>query len=67
LIAFGKNSSICKLYSELKDILIPIVCTKNKSRFIKKEFKISKKQLQTVMSPTPLEDLLAEKSAVLFR
>ncbi len=67
LIAIGKKSSLCKLYSELRYILTPIAFTKNKSSFIKKEFGISIKQLQSVESTTSLEDLLAEKSAVLFR
>ena len=67
LIAIGKKSSLCKLYSELKHILTPLAFPKNKSSFLKKEFRISTKQLQSVMSPTALEDLLAEKSAVLFR
>jgi len=67
LISIGKKSSLCKLYCELKHIITPIAFTKNKSNFLKKEFRISTKQIQSVMSTTPLEDLLAEKSAVLFR
>ncbi len=67
LIAIGKKSFLCKLYSELRYILTPNAFTKNKSSFLKKEFRISTKQLQSVESFTPLEDLLAEKSAVLFR
>ena len=67
LIVIGKNSSLNKLYSELRQIMTPISFTKNKFDFLKKEFRISTKQLQSVISPTPLEDLLAEKSAVLFR
>jgi len=67
LIVIGKNSSLNQLYSELRQIMTPISFTKNKFDFLKKEFRISTKQLQSVISPTPLEDLLAEKSAILFR
>ena len=67
LIAIGKKSSLDKLYCKLEDVLTPVVFPKNKSGFLKKEFGISKKQLQSAISSTPLEDLLAEKSAVLFR
>jgi len=67
LIIIGKNSPLNKLHSELRQIMIPISFTKNKFDFLKKEFRISTKHLQSVISPTPFEDLLAEKSAVLFR
>ncbi len=67
LITIGKKSSLEQLNSELEHIITPITFPKNRSGFLKKEFRISTKQLQSVMSPTPLEDLLSEKSAVLFR
>jgi len=67
LIAIGKKSSLDKLYSSLERLLTSVVFSKNNSNFLKKEFGISEKQLQSVTSPSPLEDLLAEKSAVLFR
>ena len=67
LIAIGKKSSLGQLYSELEYILKSIVFPQNRSSFLKKEFRISTKQLQSVMSHTPLEDLLSEKSAILFR
>ena len=67
LIAIGKKPSLDKLYASLKSLLIPVVFPKTNSNFLKKEFGISIKQLQSVTSTTPLEDLLAEKSAVLFR
>ncbi|HEV2193014.1 MAG TPA: KEOPS complex subunit Cgi121 [Nitrosopumilaceae archaeon] len=67
LIAIGKKHSLDKLYSSLEHLLTSAVFPKNNSNFLKKEFGISAKQLQSVTSLTPLEDLLAEKSAVLFR
>jgi molybdopterin converting factor small subunit/tRNA threonylcarbamoyladenosine modification (KEOPS) complex Cgi121 subunit len=67
LIAIGKKSSLDNLHSELAHILAPVAFRKNNSNFLKKEFRISTKQLQSVTSLTPLEDLLAEKSAILFR
>ncbi len=34
--------------------------------FLKKYFKITKKQLDSVYSKNPLEDILVEKAAILF-
>lgn len=67
LIAIGIKFSLDKLYFSLEHILTSVVFPKTNSNFLKKEFRISAKQLQSVTSLTPLEDLLAEKSAVLFR
>ena len=67
LIAIGKKQSLDKLYSSLVHLLTSVVFPKNNSNFLKKKFRIFTKQLQSVTSLTPLEDLLAEKSAVLFR
>ncbi len=67
LIVIGKKNSINKLFAELRAILKPNQLSGKNFGFLQKEFAISKKQLQAVMSKTPLEDLLAEKAAVLFR
>ncbi len=67
LIVIGKKSSLDKLYLSLENFLMSVVFPKTNSNFLKKEFGISVKQLQSVTSNTPLEDLLAEQSAVLFR
>ena len=67
LIAIGKKPSLDKLYFSLEHLLTSTVFPKNNSNFLKKEFRISAKQLESVVSITPLEDLLAEKSAILFR
>ena len=67
LIAIGKKQSLNKLFSELQTNLKSNLISIKNSTFLKKEFKISKKQLEIVTSETPLEDLLVEKAAVLFR
>lgn len=66
IIALGKKSSLKKLRSELKPYLNSKTLSQNNSQFLKKQFKISTKQLNSVYSKNPLEDILVEKSAVLF-
>lgn len=67
LIAIGKKSSLDKLYTEVGTILKLTQLSNSNPNFLKKEFAISKKQLQATLSHTKLEDLLAERAAVLFR
>lgn len=66
LLIIGKKSDIEKLFNQIENLLQDDVFSKDNSRFIKKEFGITKKHLECVFSKTPLEDLLAEKSATLF-
>lgn len=66
LIILGKKPSLEKLFNELEDILETSVFSKDNSKLIKKEFGITQKELDCVLSKTPLEDLLAERSAILF-
>ena len=66
LVIIGKKSHLDKLYHEIEDLLTNNVFSKDNSGLIKKEFGITKKQLDCVISKTPLEDILAEKSTVLF-
>ena len=66
IIALGKRSSLKKLHSELKPYLNSKTISKNNSQFLKKQFKISKKQIDSIYSKNPLEDLLVEKAAVLL-
>lgn len=66
IVALGKKSSLKKLHLELKPLLNQKTISKNNSQFLKKQFKISKKQLDSVYSKSPLEDILVEKAAVLF-
>ena len=67
LILIGKKQSLNKLFDEIRTHLKSNLFSTKNSTFLKKEFKISKKQLGSVTSKTPLEDLLAEKAAILFR
>lgn len=65
IIAIGKKLLLDKIFSYLKPFLT--ILSKNNQPFLRKQFNISSKQLDTVSSKTPLEDLLTERAAVLFR
>ncbi|KAG2475650.1 MAG: Sulfur carrier protein ThiS [Nitrosopumilales archaeon] len=67
IISIGKRSLLDKLFLELKSMIVSNPLSTNNSNFLKKEFTITTKQLKSVLSKTPLEDLLAEKAALLFR
>ncbi len=67
LIVIGKKQSLNKLFDEVRTHLKSNLISIKNSTFLKKEFEISKKQLEAVTSKTPLEDILAEKAAILFR
>lgn len=67
IIAIGKKVTLHKLFRELKLFLKIHPLTKGNSLYLKKEFLITNRQLRSVLSRTPLEDLLAEKAALLFR
>ncbi|MDE1814596.1 MAG: MoaD/ThiS family protein [Thaumarchaeota archaeon] len=66
LVMIGKKSLLEKLFDEIKDLLESNVFSKDNSKFIKKEFGMTQKELDCVISSTPLEDLLVERSATLF-
>ncbi|KAF6245650.1 KEOPS complex subunit Cgi121 [Nitrosopumilus sp. b2] len=65
LIAIGNKTNLHSLHKELSPLIIPLF-SKNNTIFLKKSFKISKKQIDCVYSKTPLEDILVEKAAVLL-
>jgi tRNA threonylcarbamoyladenosine modification (KEOPS) complex Cgi121 subunit/molybdopterin converting factor small subunit len=65
LIALGNKTMLDKLYRQLAPLIIEIF-SKDNSSFLKKHFKITKKQLDSISSKTPLEDLLIEKGAILI-
>ena len=65
LIAIGNKTTLDSLAKELSQMTIPLF-SKNNESFLKKSFKISKKQIDSVYSKTPLEDILVEKAAVLL-
>lgn len=66
LIIIGKKSSVNKFFQESKYIMSPVEFLSDNSNFMKKECLITKKQLASILSKKPLEDLLSERSAVLF-
>ncbi|WP_428325455.1 KEOPS complex subunit Cgi121 [Nitrosopumilus sp.] len=65
LIAIGNKTSLDSLYKELSSLSVPLF-SKNNEAFLKKSFNISKKQIDSVYSKNPLEDILVEKAAVLL-
>ena len=65
LIAIGTKTTLKKLENELKGKTIEMFM-KNNSKFLSKQFHVSKNQMNSVYSSTPLEDLLVEKASVLF-
>jgi len=66
LIIIGTKSSINRLFKEIKHLIKIFEPLSSNSNFMKKEYLITKKQLKCIISKKPLEDLLSEKSAVLF-
>jgi len=66
IVAIGKKLTLDKLNSDLISHLNPRPLSKNNHSFMKKQFKISKKQMSALSSSDPLEDILVEKAAVLF-
>jgi len=62
IIAIGKRQALDKLHQSLGPLLHTFEAD---SKFVQKQFKITKKHLISVDSGTPLEDLLVEKAAVL--
>jgi len=66
LIVVGKRSSIDKLFREIKHLLLVRWTFENNTKFVQQKFSITRKELDCVISATPLEDVLAERSAVLF-
>ena len=65
LIAIGNKNLLRSLYSELSPISVNLF-SKNNDAFLKKYFNIRKKQLDSVYSKNPLEDILVEKAAILL-
>ncbi len=65
LIAIGNKTSLDKLHAKISPLIVDIF-QKDNSLFLKKQFKISKKQIDAVYSKNPLEDILIEKAAVLI-
>lgn len=66
LIVVGQKSQIDELVSDIYDIIKPMTPFPNNANFIKKEFTITKKELDCIISKEPLEDILVGRSAVLL-
>jgi hypothetical protein len=66
IIAIGKKSTLNRLHSELKSSISVKLLLKNNNLFLKKQFKISKKQISITLSKNPLEDIIVERSAILL-
>ncbi len=65
IIGIGPKSLLDSLYVELlPNLTTPL--TKDNTSTLKKNFGISKRYIDTIDTDTPLEDILAEKAAVLF-
>lgn len=65
LIALGNKKMLDELYKELNLMSVEIF-SKDNTSFIKKYFQITDKQLDIILSKTPLEDILIEKAAILL-
>jgi len=65
LIAVGNKKILDSLYKELLPLSVNLF-SKNNDLFLKKYFEITKKQLDSVYSKNPLEDILVEKAAILL-
>jgi tRNA threonylcarbamoyladenosine modification (KEOPS) complex Cgi121 subunit/molybdopterin converting factor small subunit len=65
IIAIGKKSELDRLYKHLESFLDLHISFEKNSKLIQKQFKITQRHLDSIDSKSPLEDLLAEKAAVL--
>lgn len=66
IISLGKKRDLNSLYLKLRPLLKKRMFSSNNVNFLKKEFKISDTYIDAVLSKSPLEDIIAEKAAVLF-
>ena len=65
LIAVGNKKVLDILYRKLTPLIVEIF-SKDNSSFLKKHFNITKRQLDSISSKNPLEDLLIDKAAILI-
>jgi tRNA threonylcarbamoyladenosine modification (KEOPS) complex Cgi121 subunit/molybdopterin converting factor small subunit len=64
IIAIGKKIQLDILFRDIKSFLNTSL-SKNNQIFLKKQFNITKKQMDAIISKSQLEDLLTEKAAIL--
>ena len=65
IIAIGNKKTLNSLYLELKP-LSTLMFSKNNESFLKKQFKITTKHTDSIISKNSLADILVEKAAVLL-
>lgn len=65
LITIGNKKQLESLYQTLDEYTVNLF-SKDYSLSLKKQFNFNKKQLDSILSKTPLEDLLLEKAAILL-
>ncbi len=65
IIAIGKKIQLDRLFRDIESLLNTTPLSKNNQNFLKKKFNITKKQMNAIISKSKLEDLLAEKAAIL--
>jgi len=65
LICIGSKRLLDKIENEISARVTQLF-ERDKSFFLKKQFKITNKHLDSVLSDSPLEDILVEKATVLF-
>lgn len=66
IIALGSKTFLKKLSQELLPVSQSFQISPQNSKFLKREFKITDKQINSIQSKNPLEDILCEKSAILL-
>ncbi len=66
IIALGSKTFLKKLSQELLPVSQSFQISPQNSKFLKRKFKITDKQINSIQSKNPLEDILCEKSAILL-
>ena len=66
IIAIGKKIQLDRLFRDIESLLNTTPLSKNNQNFLKKKFNITEKQMDAIISKSQLEDLLAEKAAILI-
>ena len=66
IVAMGKKSELDQLYKFLTPFLDNELFNKKSTAYLKKQFSISKSQLNSTLSNSSLEDILVEKAAILI-
>ncbi len=66
IIALGSKTFLKKLSQELLPVAQSFQISDQNSKFLKRVFRITDKQINSIQSKTPLEDILCEKSAILL-